>query len=281
MQLPADSPAHPGIFREKRPYGLDPVVLAHLESLVDTAAAESLFVVIAFRTGPGRDEKLFEEKTRPQARRDVWDPREGPEARRAWARMWGETARRFRTRANVIGYEIMVEPDSLPHLWIPMANESADSIRSADPDTPILVGGAPWSTACTLACLAGVSTQRVVFTAHQYKPDHYSHQDPPGNSDWSVGPLTTLYEGIWGYSRNRKAPVAITEFGAHWRAPEAADYVALQIDLIERMGANHALWIWETRAVDVGYDEMDFRKDPGGELARVIRQNWAANAIRP
>ncbi|MEZ5670083.1 MAG: hypothetical protein R3F55_22135 [Alphaproteobacteria bacterium] len=48
--------SHPGIFTEQPPYRLDPAAKANLDRLVAMAQAADLFVVIAFRTGPGRSE---------------------------------------------------------------------------------------------------------------------------------------------------------------------------------------------------------------------------------
>ena len=51
--------SHPAPFAEAPPYALDPAMEASLDSLVAMATRADLFVVLTFRTGPGRSEFGF------------------------------------------------------------------------------------------------------------------------------------------------------------------------------------------------------------------------------
>src|SRR5262249_10086973 len=104
--------SHPGLYTENPPYQLDPAVQAHLDSLLEMAARAGLFAVISFRTGPGRSEfSIFEgQDWFPQAlvNNHVWND---AAAQQAWSEMWSATAARYRDRAHVVGYDLMVEPN--------------------------------------------------------------------------------------------------------------------------------------------------------------------------
>ena len=51
--------SHPGLFTERPPYVLDENVQANLDAMIGMAAEADLFVVITFRTGPGRNDFTF------------------------------------------------------------------------------------------------------------------------------------------------------------------------------------------------------------------------------
>lgn len=77
----------------------------------------------------------------------------------------------------------------------------------------------------------------------------------------------------------------VNEFGAYRYAPRAECYIGLQMELIERLGISHALWLWET-SFPLNYDQFNFRfgQDPlkHGEvetspLIETIKLNWANN----
>ena len=51
--------SHPGLFTERPPYVLDEQAQANLDNMIAMAAEADLFVVITFRTGPGRNDFTF------------------------------------------------------------------------------------------------------------------------------------------------------------------------------------------------------------------------------
>ena len=51
--------SYPGVFSEKPEYRFDDGVFQNLVGLIDKAQRAGLFVVVAFRTGPGRNEAVF------------------------------------------------------------------------------------------------------------------------------------------------------------------------------------------------------------------------------
>jgi len=206
--------SHPGLFTEEPPYLLDSAVQENLDRLLQMAARAGLFAVITFRTGPGRSEfwAFWGEDT-------VSDPEEGwfdpsyynnrvwadQAAQDAWVEMWRYTAQRYRDYPQVIGYDLMCEPNanevgayplSAPlDLWDPevfyaryagtlydwnqLYPRIVSAIRQVDPETPILVGGMGYSAVDWLPYLRPVEDARVVYTVHQYEPFVYTHQEPP------------------------------------------------------------------------------------------------------
>src|SRR5689334_19383626 len=51
--------SHAGLFAETPPYALDPVAEANLDRVVNMASQAGLYAVIAFRSGPGRNENAI------------------------------------------------------------------------------------------------------------------------------------------------------------------------------------------------------------------------------
>lgn len=222
--------SHPGVFTETAPYVLDRPVQANLDRLVAMAARADLFVVIALRTGPGRSEFTF-----AADQVGTWF---GPEwlddslwaseaAQEGWVAMWRHLAARYRGHPAVVGYELMVEPNSNHvgadaiagrlDIWDPAAFEARfggssydwnrlyprllAAVRQADPAMPVLVGGNGYSDIAFLSQLRVIADPAVVYVAHSYGPRAYTHQEP--GAAWSYREVLARESG---------APVA----GADW-----------------------------------------------------------------
>lgn len=291
----------PGIYSVKQKRGkyvLECEVLTELKRLIDRCREADLFVVVSFRTGPGRNEAVFGgEDEKPVT--DLWT---SEAARDAWVEMWKETARELKYKSNVVGYDLMVEPvgdveqvkDASQNrlrfqTWYELAGRIAKEIRRIPDDTPILVGGANASAACALECLPPIDSPGIVYAVHQYAPYNYTHQtvskrgdqvqqksnyDCKNLRDKSPRPVLTqytetdrvklkgLYQLINGYrDTHNQVPVVINEYGVYRWAPGADRYLRDEMGFIELLGANHALWLWEPDDC-VGYDAFNFRHGP-------------------
>lgn len=80
----------PGIYSVKPKggrYVLEPKVLTELTQLVERLDRANLFVVVSFRTGPGRSESVFGGEDGEEVVTDVWKS-ESEAARRAWVETW-------------------------------------------------------------------------------------------------------------------------------------------------------------------------------------------------
>lgn len=286
--------SHPGLFTESAPYQLDTDVQANLDDMVAKAEAAGLYVVISARTGPERSEFTFERDLVPESyiNDKVWTTQA---AQDAWVAMWLYTANRYKTHANVIGFDLMVEPNANAVLlndydpehfyanyrntlydWNQFHPRIAAGIRAVDPDTPILVGGMSYAAASWLPYLALTGQSRSVYLAHMYEPMNYSHQDAspprltyPGrfdadedgtsenvNKDWLAG----QFDPIDQFQTDHGVPVAVNEFGVHRFAPGADKYLADMMDLLEQRGLNHALWVFNTSYTEYAevVDDFDF-----------------------
>ena len=230
--------SHPGLFTETPPYAVDSDAQANLDNLLAMAAQADLYVVLTFRTGPGRSEfwTFWGEDTAHDPdgwfapsyyNNRVWGEQA---AQDAWVEMWRYTAQRYKDHPNVIGYDLMCEPNSNevgsyplgPPLdewdpevfyatyggtlydWNQLYPRIVAAIRQVDPDTPILIGGNGYSAIEWLPYLGPVSDTRTLYTVHQYAPYSYTHQEPntavytyPGalDLDWDGTPDT--FDRAW------------------------------------------------------------------------------------
>ena len=319
--------SHPGLFSENYPYTLDEEVQENLDGLLEMIADAGMYAVIAFRTGPGRSEFTFlwdEEEAwfdESYINDSVW---EDPQAQEAWTEMWRYTAERYRDVDAVAGYELMVEPnanDWLLDVWEPeefyrlysgtlydwnqLFPRIVSSIREVDPDTPVLVGGAGYSSVEWLPYIEPCDDERTLYVVHQYEPYPYTHQDAddlvltyPGEIDVDydglpeeidAGWLDDLLEEVDAFKEEYGVPVAVTEFGVKRWEPGAALFIRDSMRLFEQRGMNHALWEWEPawEPLNEEYDAFNFRhgSDPdnhsdvaGSELMQVIEEFWDRNA---
>jgi hypothetical protein len=281
--------SHPGIFTEKpspSAYVVNEGAYSNLDNLITLAENAGLFVVVAFRTGPGRNESVFGGETIPVLD-TVWS---STAAQSAWSAMWKETATRLKGRKNVVGYDLMVEPDMDNYAqWNSFALAMTQAIRSVDQDTPIIVEGASWASADSLAELKLTGDAKTVYAVHQYNPVKYTDQRPGKNIPYTSG-LSKAFNYITQFkAQHPGVPVTVNEYGVVRYAPGADQYISQEIQLIESEGANHAIWLWET-SYPLDYDDYNIRRGPDPKnhkdvstsaLIQVLKSNWSLNTIRP
>ncbi len=273
----------PGLFTERAPYGLDEGVQTNLDRLLEMAARADLFAVITFRTGPGRSDFTFYRDGAGD-----WFPEDLPiesvwsdsSAQEAWVRMWRYTAERYRDNPNVVGYDLMCEPNSDdvvlglydPEAFYPThAGSLLDwnhfyprivaGIREVDGETPILVSAMGWGAVRWLPYLQAIDDPHIVYTVHQYEPQtQYTHQPfparngYPGRIDFDEDGGTEPFDSNWlndflatlgEYMNQHGAPVAVNEFGVMRWVPGAERFISDEMALFERLGLNNALWVWD------------------------------------
>jgi hypothetical protein len=277
--------SHPGLFTVDPPYEPIPEVETHLDNLLDMIGQADMFAVISYRTGPGRSEFTFyygeagDWFPESYVNDTVW---EDPAAQEAWIEMWRYTAERYHDHPVVVGYDLMVEPNSAETFfeiydpeefyaahggtsydWNQHYPAITEGIRAVDPDTPILIGGNGYSGVAWLPYLEPTDDPRTVYMVHQYEPHLYTHQEPgmlgglkneyPGefDTDWDgvdemvdFAWLDALLTPIDEFKAEHGAPVAVNEFGPQRFEPGAAAFMDDQIAAFESRGINHAFWVW-------------------------------------
>ncbi|MBN1304110.1 MAG: cellulase family glycosylhydrolase [Anaerolineales bacterium] len=290
--------SHPGIFTERPPYGLDEQAQANLDQMIAMAAQADLFVVITFRTGPGRNDFTFYRDDDWFAVHDlieaVWSDES---AQQAWVEMWRYTAGRYKDQPVVVGYDLMCEPNANEILdewdqeaffaaytgtvydWNRWYPEIVAAIREVDDQTPILVGGEGYSALDWMPSLRVIDDERIVYTFHQYAPFVYSHQEPggpntyPGRFDADYDGQADTVDRFWikeflstarMFSEQHGVPVAVNEFGVGRWQPGAAEFMHDEMAAFEDLGLNYALWVWDPdwRPWNEGVNSLNFRYGP-------------------
>ena len=318
----------PGLFAEMPPYELDSGVQANLDNLLAMIAEADMFATIGFRTGPGRSEySLCCEGDRyfdGYFNDSVW---EDDVAQAAWVDMWRYTAERYQHNPIVVGYKLMVEPNAPGILfdsydpeefyagysgtsydWNQLYPDIVATIREIDETTPILIGGAGWSSVEWLPYLDRIDDPRIVYVVHQYAPfEQYTHQEGrlrntyPGAFDTDYDGEDDRFDRTWleqnlepvqEFMTTTGEPVAVDEFGVVRWEPGAAQFLTDQISLFEGLGLNYAIWEWspswppfaeEVHAMNYRYgpDPDNLNDDLMNELLGAITQYWALNELRP
>ncbi|MBI9049747.1 MAG: cellulase family glycosylhydrolase [Anaerolineaceae bacterium] len=272
--------SHPGIFTERPPYVLDEKAQANLDAMIAMAAEADLFVVISFRTGPGRNDFTF-------YRDDDWFDSDDlienvwyeADAQQAWVEMWRYTAERYRDHAVVVGYDLMCEPNAVEILdewehdqfyadygntisdWNRWYPQIVNAIREVDTQTPILVGGEGYSALDWLPYLNIMDDPRMVYAFHQYAPHMYTHQEPPFLTHTYPGKFDADYDGqkdivdqdwladylsiVTDLSDQHGIVMAVNEYGVVRWEPGAVEFMVDEMSIFEELGLNYALWVWD------------------------------------
>ena len=294
--------SHPGLYDERAPYLLDTAMQQNLDDLLAMIEAADMFAVIAFRTGPGRNELTFVRDelaegdayfTEAQLDESVWT---STSAQSAWVQMWRYTAQRYANSDIVVGYDLMVEPNSndvvtsdsfdgwdaeafesryggTSYDWNEMYPQIVDAIREVDANTPILIGANGYSGAQWIEYVEPVNDERVVYTVHQYEPFTYTHQGEdeglsyPGNYDidWDGSSdrfdsdyLDSLHDPVRNFANRYQVPIVFNEMGAVRHAPNVVQYLGDQYDLLEAEGWSSAMWMHYSVNGHPGGDEFNY-----------------------
>jgi aryl-phospho-beta-D-glucosidase BglC (GH1 family) len=284
--------SHAGLFSEDAPYGVDQAAVANLDAVIGMARTAGLYVGIAFRSGPGRNDLAIVDPTSPNAKHAIWTSQA---AQDAWVQMVKFAAERYRNDPIVVGISVMVEPNAYSqHGFIDpdafyqqfggtiedvngLFGRATTAIRSVDTTTPILLepegfGGVAW-----LPHLKITGDVATVYTVHDYTPFKFTHSGKgkyPSRKNNKKTQLQLL-STVDAFGRANGVPVAFTEFGARAIAKTAFKYVADRIELIEGAG-NWFIWVWQP----AGFRDPFSVHNPG-KIQNVVRAAWAPNCTRP
>ncbi len=307
----------PGVFTENSPYQLDPAVEKELEEWFVKAERHKLYVTLSFRTGPGRNEAIFDDSEKLRANQSVWSD---PQAQDAWVTMWKHVAKKFGNQPNLAGFHLMVEPNGNRTLsppvesaaafykkykgktqdWNPLAVRLIQAIRSENKTVPILVGGLNFSDLEWAKALELPQDPYLVTNVHFYEPYQYSHKElnmaypankaNPDGETWNKAWLKTRLADVEEVRKKKRTPVSIGEFGVFRHQTGAPKYLDEVTDLFEEYGVNYSVWLWESSFKKIDYDQFNFRRGTkeanhtdvnNNELVQVLKKRWAKNTVRP
>jgi hypothetical protein len=269
----------PGPFSASPPYEADPDAVRLLDYLVGAAAIAGLFVVIAYRTGPGRNDKDLLDFLPGPLERDLHQP--GHPSQLAFTGMWLFVANRLKDQACVAGYDLLVEPHTRTDVdddedlfragWQQLCEQTITAIRAVDADTPILVQPSSWASPDVLGVWQMPAGSKLVCSVHQYEPFNYTNDvDGAGQNLFDFSLTRTAYQHIDDFkSKFPDIPVAVTEFGVKHSCTKCDDFLQQQPNVLEASGCNHAIWVWGDDS-----DNFDVR-DPS--LLPIISTNWEKN----
>lgn len=222
--------SQPGLFRMRSPYAVDAEAQANLDQLLKMIRKSGLKAVIAFRTGPGRNEYAFryQKDYDPLFSQHLYEPLwNSSKDQTAFVAMMQYTANRYKNNCVVIGYDPLVEPnyvstiddktsnypspgdfyanfgDSI-HDWNQLTPRITAAIRKVDKTTPILLEPESYGSVEYLPYLKVTGDSKTVYTIHNYEPQEiYTHQGSngttsyPGLMDTNGDGTTTLVDSHW------------------------------------------------------------------------------------
>ena len=320
--------SHPGLFDVKTPYSLNKKIEKNLDDLLLMIEKANMFAVIAFRSGPGRSEFTFyidevgDWFDSSYLDDSVW---KSSLKQDKWVEMWKYVANKYKNNKIVVGYHLMVEPNSDEVIynsddaedfyskysgeigdWNMFYPKIVNGIRTVDSNTPIIVGGMGYSAINWLEYITISLDKKIVYTVHQYSPISYTHQTGnlkikyPGNYDIDWDEEKDNFNKNWidntlgkidKFKLKNSKPVAITEFGLIRYEPGSVEFMKDQIELLEKRGLNHAVWMWAPSWEQFNEENDDFDFMHGTDknnyvyvensLLNVIKNSWSKNLVRP
>lgn len=240
-----------------------------LDSLVQAAKRNQLYTVISIRTGPGRGEGDITEEGHMD--KGLYTKKSSQDA---YIEMWKRITQRYKDDQSVVGFDLIVEPhDVSVSKWKVFSQRLVDEIRSIDAHTPLLVQFPDWSDIGSLQNWTPLEGEKIVYPVHQYDPWEYTHESQELEN--AQAELKEIFGVLEQWMEKMGAKTVINEFGLKHKQKNAAEFIDSELKLIESLGINHAIWIWEVEDSEYDYREFDIRKNK--DLLNVVKANWQLN----
>ncbi len=260
----------PGVFDVNK-YTKRNDFVTKLDTLIKYASDAGLYIIIAFRTGPGRGEYDITEDgiNNKKVYTDA-------NAQSAYIEMWKFIATKYKDNKYIAGYDLMVEPHDIDAAkWSTFAQKIVDAIRAIDGNMPIIVPAPDWSTVDGLKMMGNLKGNNLVYAVHQYESYEYSHNNK-GNVDAAIKELNALYTSIYSWINLHRSPVIINEFGVANKVANGEKFIAAQLAKLDGAKISHAAWIWEVEYdKDYDYAEFDFKDKVA--ILNEYKKSWAKN----
>jgi hypothetical protein len=164
VRLPIDydffeDEANPGTYREER--------LAYADRTIQWAKKNGLALVLDLHRAPGYffgdlgKNRLFTESAMQDR----------------FLAIWRTFAKRYRSEGDGLVFELLNEVvEATPAEWNGLVKRAVESIRAADPNRWIVVGGIQYNAIGALDKIAILDQPRMIYTFHYYHPMLVTHQ---------------------------------------------------------------------------------------------------------
>ena len=201
------------------PYTLEPLFLARIDHVVQTALAAGLTVIINIHN-------YNELATDPKSEED------------RFMAIWSQLSDHYKAYPQKLIFELCNEPNGAmtAQLWNEFVNKVIPIIRVKNPTRDIMVGGVNWNSAMTLRELQlPAGDKNIIGTFHFYTPMSFTHQGAEwvDNMDQYLGTTWTATQQqknevtremafAKAWANNTGLPVFMGEFGAYSKADMAS-----------------------------------------------------------
>ncbi len=232
----------------------------------------------------------------------------GPGYDRELIKVWKHIAQEFGKHPNLIGYDILNEPNTQDELrrWQSTILPSVvKEILPIDANTYIVVEPAPYGLAAGLKDFRPLAHPKTVYSFHHYAPHAYTHQkigeykSPeyvnkpyPGMLKrfpadpvilWDKKTLEKSMEEALAFAKTHNAIMFVGEFSALRWAPGADQWIKDSIDIFEKHGwswAYHGFRGWNGWNPTFDANDLESNDPDGGKITpvlKVLTDSWRNN----
>ena len=226
-------------------------------------------------------------------------------------RVWTFIAREFGKHPNLIGYDLLNEPNTKQELDLwqrKMLPDVCAAIRAIDKNTYLIVEPGPFGLPSGFNTLKPIHDSKVVYSFHHYLPHTYTHQgigdyktpeymgkaypgmlktfptDAP--KMWDKRELEKSMEAAAVFAKKHNAIMWVGEFSAIRWAPGSAQWTKDSIDIFEKHGWSwcyHCYRGWNGWNPTFDAREPDTNNPDGGKSTdrlSVLTEAWKKNSAR-
>ncbi len=188
---------------------------------------------------------------------------------------WEQVAERYKDAPNSVLFEILNEPNSqvTPELWNTWIQAVLAAIRKTNPSRNVVIGPASWNNIKYLDRLELPDSDRnIVVTVHYYLPMSFTHQGAKWNkatanlsgitwgSDAEKAQVEENFAGVQQWSKARKRPILLGEFGAYDKGGSDIDSRVRYTSYVART-AESLGWAWTYWQFDSDFVVYDIPRD--------------------
>jgi hypothetical protein len=177
-------------------------------------------------------------------------------------RKWGRVAWRLKSYSALQAYDLLNEPvvrgtaparPAQAH-WQELAAAIVRELRSADPETPVMIEPTPWGLPSSLRHTEALAQPGLVYSFHFYEPRAFTHQGLPGEplalvypgQGWNKARLSQALDDARRFAAKHQVPMFVGEFSCVRWAPAGScpRYIADSLSLFEAEGWGWAYHCW-------------------------------------
>jgi len=273
----------PGVFTYYPPYEIDSLHLKNLDRIVELTSELKFYLVISFRSGPGRSLYTFYDKKREDEFL-LYDSI----ARSKYLDMCRFIAERYKRYNNLVGINFLLEPHSDDpvnlqpiddSIYFQFVEDLIFKIREVDENLPIIVQPLSWAYPHKFSSLKKFNDEKIVYSFNMYFPHTFTNERNDSSYPGfyfvndSLAFVDSVYlkkflDAVRKFKVENDVPIFVNEYGGIRFKKGFLNYIKDLHNIFIDDGFHFAFYVWKSEWGEIDgntFDEFNYEKGSSNE----------------